>query len=84
MKRTGGPDAHSDGAGGNENALDLGMALPPRPGERRTPRRPGLVRIGAALQEHAGHRPLPPSRRHPQGRCAILVVDGVDVGAVIE
>ena len=47
-------------------------------------KRSGRVWIRSTLKQKRDHFLLPPARGHPQRRAAILFIDGVDVGAVID
>jgi len=62
------------------------MGVPPLlgPRSRTCPRGACGVGIGAAFEQETDHRHVAKARREAERRRAVLIIDGVDVGAVIE
>src|SRR5262245_14426323 len=64
--------------------FDVCVTFLPRPGQRRRPRRARFIQIGAPLKQKGDHLSPPPAGGVTKGRRAILLVDRVDVSAMIE
>src|SRR4051794_35662982 len=68
----------------SDRPFDFVVAFLPRPFARGGPGRPSKRDARTALEQHRRDLSLAPSCGIPQGRGAILFVDGVDIGAVIQ
>src|SRR5262245_3914982 len=64
--------------------FDVRVTFLPSPGQWRRPRRARFIYVGATLKQKGDHLSPPPAGGVAKGSRAILLVDRVDVSAIIE